>query len=368
MPQPIVIEYNGLARGIEGAGNAIGNALSERNKEINKIKYEQEKLKEQRTYEEQETLKKRKALTPFNELLIQLSAKETPKLSISQAYQQAIEAGADPSEAAASAQMLMQQQTQNSYSSGMDAAMNFKGGIMSEEGRQAFVNNFVRSGGDLKSINELLKPGKKGAQSTYEKELDKFKAKSVIDTVQGGGDAQSISENLSWLEKNVDQVGKLRGYFNRGAMQSEMFAEYENKGNLVLAPVIKIFNKAGTLPTKKLEWIKEQFAISPHMTQDQIRGKINAMKPIVNIALDYHAQIANLVEKYGANIPNEEFFKVSKKLNNEFDNVYDKQFERKVYSDTSELDAKKLKGRIITNPTTGQKMISNGSEFVPYGG
>lgn len=346
--QPIVLKDDSLARGIERAGSALGSAMMEVAKDKRQLE------------------KRRRSLSPFEEAMKTANDPTIQKKSPTQLYIESLSLGANPEEAASSAKMLMYQQQENAQTSALDASMQY-GGLSSPEGRNAFLNQYAKSGGDFQKVNELLKTPKKGQESTVDKELGKVKAKAIIDVVQGGGKGQAMVDNLAWLEKNIDKVGSIKGISNRGPMQSELFAEFENKGRLMVEPIIKIFNPAGTLPTKKLEWIRDNFAISPYDTQNQIRGKLNAVKPLVNIALDYQSKVADLVDKYGANIPNEEFFKISKKLNNEFNSIYDKQFERKVYSDLNQLNPKEMKGRTITNPSTGQKLRSNGTEWVSMG-
>lgn len=346
MPQPIVIEYGqGLSRGIEQAGSAIGGALMKRTEEK----------------------KKKEALSPFERVMKDSQDPQQPRLTVPDAYNMAIKQGADPQTATAMASMLIQQQQQNAFASGMDAALDFEGGIDSPEGKNAFLTSYSRAGGDFKTIAKLIGTQKRGSQTAEQKVIGKAKADAVLSVAQGGGNSKEIYDNLQWLEKNIKNVGATKGLLNYGPMQSSLFSEYQNRGNLVLSPVIHIFNKAGTLPQKKLEWIREQFAISPYETQAKITGRINAIKPLVSAAMEYQAKISDLTEKYGEpdNIPNKEFLSASKEMNNKVDSFFNKQFKQETFSKPP--DAKKMAGKTITNPETGEKLRSNGSKWIKIG-
>lgn len=130
----------------------------------------------------------------------------------------------------------------------------------------------------------------------------------------------NFKENLDFLEQNLPNVGRQKSISTGSfAIPNEMFSEYSNRGNLVLDGVIKIFNKAGVLPQKKLEWLRNDFAISPYDTQEQIQGKINALRSLQKVSDDFLEDYYGLVEQYGPNIPFQEFIKLKRKSENEVD-------------------------------------------------
>lgn len=342
MTAPIVVKYDGLGRGIEQAGSAFAGAIQKRREEE----------------------KRKTSLSPFERVMKESQDPAQPKLTVTEAYNQALQNGADPASAQSMALMLIQDQQKNAFSTGMDAALNYEGGISSPNGKSAFLQSYAKAGGDFQTVAKfLLEDKSKKGQTVFSKKIDEAKAEAYLSLSQGGGEDQKIYDTLQWMQGNIKEVGMLKGMVNKGPFQSALFSEFENRGNLALAPVIHVFNKAGTLPQKKLNWIKDTFAISPYETQEKIQGRLNAIASLVNIATDYKAKLTDLANKYGdpENIPNNEFLSVSKELNNRVDEIYDQQFKQKLFDKLP--DPKDMKGKKIRNPQSGQILISTGKKW-----
>lgn len=342
MPAPIILQdQSGLAQGIAGAGSALAGALQQRG-----------------TQHRQQA-----GLSTFQQ------AMETGDLSdpqvLSSAYQQALQAGADPAQLQFLGQQWQQAKEQKAFSSAWDESMNF-GGMQTQEGQDAFMRKYMQGGGDPFKAIQMFKKDKKG-ENTFDKKINEFKADSVINYMQGGDDAsRNLKENLDYLETNIKNVGRLKGaatgeFLTEGAG----FTEYRNRGNLVLDGVIKVFNKAGVLPQKKLEWILKTFAISPWDTQEQIKGKINSLRTLEKEASSFSSGMGKLIDQYGQNIPNEAFMNLQKRAASVLD-----KFGEAVESPQGEQVVSKLtnkgykKGDEAVNSKTGQKYIFSGTRWI----
>lgn len=350
MPAPIIMRdmsglQQGLSQGFSAFNQALGQGLQQR--------------------------QQRQGLEAFGAGI--RDSKGDPN-AIASAYQQALAAGADPQQLGALGQAYQEAKKNNAFKTAFDEALEV-GGIDTPEGQNAFAIAYGREGGDpFKAIQMFQK--NKGAPSAFDKKMDEFKAQSVIDYIQGGADsAKTFDDNLNFLEQNVDSVGRqaavttgkygLFGGGQYGLGQTAEFAEYERRGNLVLDGVIKVFNKAGVLPEKKLKWIRDTFAVSPYDTQEQIRGRIAALRSLSKDTSVFSQGMGALIDKYGENIPTGEFLKLQKGLSDSFN-----KFEKAVASPEAEQVFEKLptkgmvKGATATDTDTGQKFIYNGSRWV----
>ena len=344
MPAPIVLQdQSGLAQGIAGAGSALSQALQQRGMER----------------------KQAQGLSAFQTAMGQADPNDPN--AIASAYQQALAQGADPAQLQFLGQQYQQAKERSAFSSAYDDALNF-GGLSTPQGQEAFVNKFVASGGDPFKAFQLFKKDSKG-ENTFDKKLNEFKADAVVNYIQGGAEDQNtLKENLDFLENNLENVGRMKGIFRGEIFQEgEAFTEFRNRGNLVLDGVIKVFNKAGVLPQKKLEWIRETFGISPFDTQAQIRGKINSLRSLQKEAGVFNQNLGKLIDRYGPNIPNEEFIKLQQNANKFVD-----QFTQGADSPQKETVHKSLprtakKGSTAYDPDTGKKFIFNGTRWIKQG-
>ena len=341
MPAPIVLQdQSGLAQGIAGAGSALSQALQFRNQQANQ----------------------RQGLEAFQSGME--SAQGDPNM-IAKAYTQALASGADPAQLQGLSQAYQSARKQNAFKTAFDEAINM-GGLDTDEGKQAFIQSFGREGGDPFQAMQFFKKDQKG-ETTFDKKINEFKANAVIDYIGGGSDAsKNLKENLDYLEGNLKNVGRAKGLATGEFLWSgQEFTEFRNRGNLALDGVIKVFNKAGVLPQKKLEWIRETFSVSPMDTQDQIQGKINALRTLTKDASAFDEGLGGLIDKYGENIPTREFLNLQRNVTKSFD-----KFEQEMASPQKEQVYQKLPtsgistGAEATDTETGQKFIWNGSRWI----
>lgn len=344
MPAPIVLQdpfQQSLGQGITGASNVLAQALQKRGDK-----------------QRQQT-----ALSSFQEALE--VADGDPNL-INKALMNAAANNVNPNVLQSVLSTYKETNKNNAFSSAYDQALQ-EGGIDTETGKAAFLKQYTKKGG---SIVEGLKvfETKKGTQSVFDKKIDEYKANAVIDYMQGGNEADvNFSENLDFLEKNLPSVGYQKSLSNIGPFKSQMFSEYENRGNLVLDRVIKIFNRSGVLPQKKLEWLKDTFSVSPNDYQNVIKGKINALRTLSKKAESLDNRFGQLVEKYGADIPNDEFIKLSKesaKTLEKYDQAVQSPEQENV---VNKLPSKAKTGAIATDTKSGQKYKFNGKRWVKMG-
>jgi len=341
MPAPIILQdQSGLGQGIATAGSALSQALGTRMQQN----------------------RQQQGLSAFQEGLGE--AGNDPQ-AIMSAYQQALSAGADPAQLQMMQGAYQQAKQQNAFQSAFDEAIN-AGGLTTPEGQEAFMLTYSREGGDPFKAMQLFKKDSKG-ETTFDKKLNEFKADAVISYLQGGDDASNtLTENLDYLEEKASDVGRAKGLVTGEFLyNSADFTEYRNRGNLVLDGVIKVFNKAGVLPQKKLEWIRETFAISPWDTQEQIRGKVQSLRTLAKDAGQFNAGLGQLIDQYGENIPTAEFLKLQKNMDKSLD-----RFNMQVESPEKEQVVEKLstkgyrKGDMATDSETGQQLIFNGTRWV----
>jgi len=350
MPTPIILgDTSGLAEGLSSGlsafNQAIGQGLQQR--------------------------RQAQGLSAFNEALI--GAEGDPQ-AIATAYQQALSADADPQQLNALGQAYQQARQQNAFKSAFDAAME-AGGMDSVEGQNAFVLEYGKSGGDPFKAMQMFKKDQKG-QTVFDKKIDEFKAESVINYIQGGDQKnQTFIENLDYLEKNLENVGRMAALTGGkaglifggeyGPLQSAEFAEYERRGKLVLDGVIKVFNKAGVLPEKKLKWIRDTFAVSPYDTQEQIKGRIAALRSLAKDAGSFNEGMGALIDRYGQNIPTSEFLKLQKSaasVLDKYDQAVRSPQPERVYEKPPTKGLKK--GQPMMNTETGEKFRWNGTRWV----
>lgn len=349
MPAPIIFQdQSGLAQGLSSLGGSLANALSQRMTQGRQQRglqtfetgiqdaandptaiasaYRQalaagaDPQQLQFIGKQLEQASGRQGLESFGQN-VQDSAND-PNALLS-AYSQALAAGAPPDQVKFLGEAYQKARAGNAFSTAFDAALDL-GGVNTEEGRNAFIETYSRSGGSPMEAFKMFSKDKQG-ESAFDKKINEFKAESVIDYLKGGESGGRVfSENLDWLEEHKGNVGRQNALFGGGLgivgggqygpFKTTEFAEYKNRGNLVLDGVIKVFNKAGVLPQKKLEWIRKTFAISPYDTQAQIQGKINALRSLEGASGDFEKKMGQLIDTYGDNIPNSAFLKIQRDL------------------------------------------------------
>ncbi len=148
---------------------------------------------------------------------------------------------------------------------------------------------------------------KKGPQSA----LDKEKAKIIASAIQNIPHIEQSKANIARIKELKKDLSGYMGIkrLGKAAFGSEDAAEMNALGLATIEPVIKIFNPVGAIPTQKINLIKAQYAVNATDTQRTIDGKINALEKILSIGEKRSKQLLALTEKYGEDIPTDEFLK-----------------------------------------------------------
>jgi len=354
MPAPIVFKNQGvgpyLYKGLSSLGEALGE-YGEKNRQGS-------------------------ALSALNEAL-----KQGDQQGIIEASNNAIKAGIQPAQIQISTGLYQQQREQTALEKALDESGGYES-LKTEEGKNKFVDSYVSNGGNLFNAMKLFKDnGTK--QTIFQKKIEEKKADAVIDFLDTGGESPTkfLNENLDFLQENLKNVGKQAAItgIEYGPFTGELFTEYGIRGKLILDGVIKIFNKTGQLPKGKLAWLNEEFAISPYDTQAQIQGKINGIRTISKGANELAQRMGTLIEKYGENIPNEEFLKLRQDANDFIDNArkeYELSKEKNEAKQVSEQPKESKQtfeklppassfspGQMIKNPETGEILVTDGKRW-----
>lgn len=124
---------------------------------------------------------------------------------------------------------------------------------------------------------------------------------------------QDSLTNLDTIEKTFEkELTGLTGY-GKAAFNSKSAKLVENLSASSLDSIIKKFNPAGTLPTAKLNWIKDTFAVKAGDRVGTMKGKVEAQRILMKQALKRHQEKAKLLDQYQGDIPHD----VRKEFDNE---------------------------------------------------
>ncbi len=155
---------------------------------------------------------------------------------------------------------------------------------------------------------QISKPEKQGSSKATTK--DKFEqslageaAKEVPkleQTIAKGSDTIANIDRIEKLAKN--ELSGAKGFL-KSWLNTESAAELNTLGATNLDTVIKLFNPAGTLPTAKLNWIRDTFSVKAGDYTSTIIGKLNTQRIIANQSLERSKDRLRLLKEYHGNIP-----------------------------------------------------------------
>jgi len=351
-----IITYDadsGLREGISGAASALASSLRKKNERL----YEKKQLEEER-----------QGLDSFKD----------QSLSPETAYHQALKNRANPEQAKSLYQAARQRAVDNASKSAMDQVLSSGHAFNSQEGQQLFLQSYMQANGPVQEVMKMFSPSSKQQRqqpSIIEKKVQEDMATNILDTVKGGSKMVRAEKDLDWLESNIPNVGKMKLLSNFGPFKNSIFAEFENRGNLALDPVIHTFNRTGVVPKAKLDWMKETFAIKPNDTQPQIKGKINALRSLSHGARQFEENMQGLIDKYGIDIPVSEYIKTAKSTDSFLDDFEKKYNYGNLPTSQSNTVFEKLPsptsvppGTKIKDTKTGNILISNGAKWIKQKG
>jgi len=196
------------------------------------------------------------------------------------------------------------------------------------------------------TARSLVKPTK-GAKEKFEEGLAVGASKEVPElekTIAKGADTLTNIDRIEDLASKNLKGGK--GYV-KALFNTEAAAEAETLGATNLDTVIKLFNPAGTLPTAKLNWLKNTFAINPWDNLSTIKGKLNTQRTITKQGLERAKIRSQLLKKYYGNIPED----VSKEFDAETGRILDSLQETLEPKKASKQEAPEGKVRVKDKKT-----------------
>jgi hypothetical protein len=217
---------------------------------------------------------------------------------------------------------------------------------------------------------------KKPELSPAAKKIEEKKGEFIAENLFSGGAIEESRGTINRLKELSQNIKGLGGYV-QAALGSPDATEFNALGLAAIEPVLKVFNPRGALPQAKVDMVKTMYAPTASDNRMQIEGKIKGLESFLEKGEKLHQTITDLYSMYGADIPVEaitnyekESMKLideeianNKKANKNIEGVQEQVVYEKL---TNEL-ARQNPGRIMVDPATGKKVISNGNRFLKFG-
>lgn len=192
---------------------------------------------------------------------------------------------------------------------------------------------------------------KKQPDSIYEKGKVKIGLKKYEESVDSLEESTRNLDRINRIEELSKGVRGITGYIG-GVVGGAKATELNALGLAAIEPVLKIFNPRGTLAVQKVKMIQKEFAPRATDLDRTIKGKINALKNINELAKKRSKENISLYEKWEGNPPIEELLKFQDESDKIFNNAISKEV-IKLY----EEDIKKVpQGTILSDPKIIEKI------------
>lgn len=180
------------------------------------------------------------------------------------------------------------------------------GGLPEEEARErSLTDSAATARSHVKSLGKPNTPAISKEEQSYRNKnatLAATEAAKLRETIAKNRD---VVTNLNEIEKQVaENLQGVKGWV-KGKIGTESAKIVENLSAASLDGIIKLFNPAGTLPTAKLNWIRETFAIKATDLDTEIKGKVKAMRILATQAIERAELRLKIIEKYHGNPPPE---------------------------------------------------------------
>lgn len=173
--------------------------------------------------------------------------------------------------------------------------------------RQDQINAGLRPGLKPQENAALLRsqqPAKPVPPSIGEKTILQSEANAYVKAKAELPKLQDAVQNLDRVEELVDNLSGFSGYL-KAAVGTKDAAELETLSLTGLDSIFKIFNPVGNLATRKMEFLKDKFSITPWDTSRSSKGKLATMKLMGQQGLERAQRRVNLYEQYNGNPPRE---------------------------------------------------------------
>lgn len=196
-------------------------------------------------------------------------------------------------------------QNRNEYEGLKKAKLDLERSNISPSRRIELIKNLNESEKNIIARDKALNKSYETKLSEFDKTRQKKGAEelSKIET-----EIPKIQDSLTNLD-TIERVFKkeLRGPtgYVKAAFNSKAAKEVENLSVSSLDTIIKMFNPAGTLPTAKLNWIRDTFAVKAGDLTSTMQGKVNAQRTLAKQALRRGQEKSRLLKQYQGLIPDE---------------------------------------------------------------
>ena len=150
---------------------------------------------------------------------------------------------------------------------------------------------------EISGLNQEKKPG--ALQLNYEKKVAEQYSSDKTEV-------QKLSSSISDLDRlselSEGPLSGITGYL-KALGGSEAANEFDTLAFTALAPVLKIFNPVGALPTQKVKILEQKF--TPKATEPSwvINGKLNTLQRIASQAKQRAEERIKYVESFGGEAP-----------------------------------------------------------------
>jgi hypothetical protein len=152
-----------------------------------------------------------------------------------------------------------------------------------------------------KALNKQITQKK----DAYETELQKKGAAEVTELEKKIPAYNNTLSDIDEMERlSKEYLGGVKGYI-KGGFGTQSARELETLGASALDPIIKKFNPAGTLPTAKLNWIRQTFSPTAAENPSGRQGKINNLRRFTKQAKKKDEERLSLLKEYRGLIPPE---------------------------------------------------------------
>lgn len=159
--------------------------------------------------------------------------------------------------------------------------------------------------------------------SDFDKTLQKESAKEAAKLQSKIPEYDDIITNLDEIESIAEKNLKGPVGYAKGVIGTESSRRVENLSASTLSGVIKTFNPAGTLPTQKLNWLRDTFAVNGKENLSSMKGKIGALKTLTKQSKARDEKKLMLMKQYKGLIPAEVEQKFNQETSDQNDAVAD---------------------------------------------
>ena len=220
----------------------------------------------------------------------------------------------------------------------------------------------------------MIPTNTKSNKDIFESGLAKEASKEVPKLEQTIAKNKDVLTNIETISEivNKDLTGP-KGYV-KAAFNTESAAQLTTLGASNLDTVIKLFNPVGTLPTQKLNWIRNTFTVSPWDNTSTIQGKLKTQKILAQQSQARAEERVRLLKEYGGIIPAD----IDKQFNKDTDDlltIMEEQYgddgkpKKSPKNESGKLTelppAADYPNKFIKDDKTGQRYQSKNGEWVP---